>query len=131
MDWITENIAIGNFVDALSVSTTDVDAILCLKDDCCAEDDASFYVSHTPLVDGAGNDPWLVEEAVAFIDSIVRSGKKVLVLCHAGRSRSVCIVARYLVEKKGISVRSALSLIRTKRDVHLSPGTSDILDVNA
>jgi len=35
MDWITENIAIGNFIDAENATKDEVDAILCLKPDCC------------------------------------------------------------------------------------------------
>lgn len=37
MDWITENIAIGNFIDAQNASADDLDAIICLKPDCCDE----------------------------------------------------------------------------------------------
>ena len=38
MDWVTENIAIGNFVEAVDVNlSTEVEAVLCLKENCCDE----------------------------------------------------------------------------------------------
>ncbi len=127
MDWITDHIAIGNFLDARNVSSRDVEAVLCLKENCCDEDHESLDVVCIPLVDGAGNDLRLCDDAVTFIDEVVTHGERILVHCHAGRSRSVCIVARYLMMKKGFSRQGALELIGSKRDVYLSPGIEDII----
>jgi len=44
MDWITENIAIGNFIDAENATKDEVDAILCLKPDCCSDDHETIDV---------------------------------------------------------------------------------------
>jgi len=129
VDWITSNIAIGNFVDAEAASEAEFDAILCLKEACCDEGDTRFCVLAIPLVDGAGNDRRLFDDAVEFIDDIVRSGEKILVHCHAGRSRSVCMVARYLMTRKGMSRDRALSAISEKREIFLSPGIEEILNV--
>ena len=120
-------IAIGNYLDAESV-TDEVDAILCLKYECCDENTTDLDILVLPIVDGAGNDIRLVEEAVKYISDIVSDGGRVLVHCHAGRSRSVCIVARYLMDCEGLTRRKALSLIGAKREIFLSPGIDELLD---
>lgn len=129
MDWITDNIAIGNFVDAREVKKGEVDAILCLIDDCCSEDNEDFDVVAIPLVDSAGNDPRSLKDAMDYIDDVVRSGERILVHCHAGRSRSVCIVARYFMITEGITSHQALARIEAKREIYLSPGIEEILNV--
>lgn len=127
MDWITSQIAIGNFIDARNASPSEFDAILCLRADCCFEDGDDFDLLCVPLNDGAGNDKRLLDEATAFLEDVVSRGEKVLVHCHAGRSRSVCVVARYFILKHGMTRAQALGMIAMKREVYLSPGIDDIL----
>ncbi len=129
MDWITNNIAIGNFVDARALTVSDVEAVLCLKEACCDESDDEFCTMCVPLIDGPGNDKNAVEDAIAFIDDIVRRDERVLVHCHAGRSRSVCIVARYLMAIRGWSREKSLQFISSKREIYLSPGIEEILRI--
>jgi atypical dual specificity phosphatase len=129
MDWITENIALGNFIDAKNVSKNDVDAILCLKPDCCNDADGRFDILCLPLVDGAGNNRRVFNRAVFFIDEAVSAGKKILVHCHAGRSRSVCILARYFMMKKGMTKNMAIETIARKRAICLSQGIEEILEI--
>ncbi len=126
MDWITGQIAIGNFIDAQNVSN-EVDAILCLKENCCDEERIDFEILTLPLLDGSGNDKRLFDDAVEFIHDVVSNGEKILVHCHAGRSRSVCILARYFMIKHGMNRKDALSIIESKRDIYLSPGIEEIL----
>ena len=56
MDWITEQIAIGNFIDAQNVvvGEVNVNAILCLKPNCCDDDGEELDILCLPLADGAG-----------------------------------------------------------------------------
>lgn len=129
MNWITENIAIGNYLDAQNASPNEVDAILCLIDNCCDIDDERFDVENIPLVDAAGNDKRVFNDCTDFIDDVVSSGDKILVHCHAGRSRSVCIVARYFMLKHGLTSHQALVKIEAKREIYLSPGIEEILEV--
>lgn len=126
MDWITDNIAIGNFIDARDEYAA-VDAILCLKEGCCAgrEDVDAFCV---PLIDGPGNTRESIEEAIDTIASLVSSGDKILVHCHAGRSRSVCIVAAYFVRHHGMTAQDALALVGEKRTMGLSDGILEIFN---
>ena len=120
MDWITDRIAIGNFLD-VEQAHGQVDHILCLKPDCCAER-TGVETTCIPLIDGPGNAPALYRRAVADLRKAVAAGKRVLVHCHAGKSRSVCVVARYLMESEGLAREEALSRIAEKREVYLSDG---------
>jgi protein-tyrosine phosphatase len=129
MDWITEHIAIGNFIDAEKTSKNEVDAVLCLKPDCCSEDNKNIDVMCLPLEDGAGNDRRYFNDAVDFIDDVVSSGERILVHCHAGRSRSVCMVARYFMMKMGMTSHQAIEKIEDKREIYLSPGIEEILEI--
>jgi protein-tyrosine phosphatase len=126
MDWITPQVAIGNYLDANALPA-DIDALLCLREDCCDEARTDVDVLCIPLVDGAGNDPHRIAEAVRFIADVCEAGDKVLVHCHAGRSRSVVVVARYLVEHQGMSAATALGLIARKRAIYLSDGIEELL----
>lgn len=126
MDWITEQIAVGNFLDA-AVLSGEIDAVLCLKENCCDEGRLDVAVLCVPLVDGPGNDPRHVAEAVRFIADAVDADERILVHCHAGRSRSVAGVARYLVEQCGMTRHAALALIEEKREIYLSDGIEDLL----
>lgn len=128
MDWITENIVIGNYLDARQIHA-EVDAILCLKEACCNEDNDNMDILCIPLIDGPGNDKRLVDEAIEFIHDVVSSGGRILVHCHAGRSRSVCIVARYLMIKNNMTRHQALRFIGEKREIYLSPGIEEILTI--
>ncbi len=46
-----------------------------------------------PLVDGAGNPPWLVCTVVHAVEGLVRLGVPTLVACDGGMSRSLVIAA--------------------------------------
>lgn len=128
MDWITDKIAIGNYLDAQE-AVGKVEAILCLKEDCCNEDNPEVDVLALPLIDGAGNDPRLFDDAVNFIHEVVTSGDRILVHCHAGRSRSVCIVARYLMVTNNLTRHQALQQIEHKREIYLASGIEEILQL--
>jgi len=124
MDWITDQVAIGDALDALN-HATEFDAILCLLTDCC--DDRSDINGYCiPLHDGPGNRREHVLAAIDYIAEQVAKGSKVLVHCRAGRSRSVCIVAAYLMRHQGLSQRLAISMIAKKRQIYLSDGVDEI-----
>jgi atypical dual specificity phosphatase len=124
MDWITEQIAIGDALDAVN-HASEVDSILCLLSDCCGDrSDIDGYC--VPLSDGPGNSSEHVLAAIDFIAAQVENGLRVLVHCRAGRSRSVCIVAAYLMRHQGFSKRLAMSMISKKRQICLSDGIDEI-----
>jgi len=127
VDWITDQIAIGNYIDAREIKSGTVDSILCLIENCCNQQSTEFDVLNIPLFDGAGNNNVSFDDCVDFIDETVSSNQKILVHCHAGRSRSVCIVARYFMIKQGLTSHQAINLIGEKREVYLSPGIEELL----
>lgn len=111
------------------VSEKEVDAVLCLVENCCSVDDERFDVKNISLKDSGGNSRISINNAINFIDDAVSHNEKILVHCHAGRSRSVCIIARYLMFKNGITSKQALTLIEEKREIYLSPGIEEILNM--
>lgn len=126
MDWITDNIAIGDFKDA-EAHFDDFDAILCLTQDKCCKDREDVDTFCVPFIDGVGNSQASIEEAIDTIASLVSSNSRILVHCHAGRSRSVCIVAAYFMRHRGMTQDDALDFVRGKRESYLSDGVEEIL----
>ncbi|XP_015919175.1 dual specificity protein phosphatase 3 isoform X1 [Parasteatoda tepidariorum] len=61
------------------------------------------------------------EEGVNFIEDGVKNGK-VLVHCLMGMSRSVSFVAAYLILKKNMTAKEALTTIRKRREVRPNDG---------
>lgn len=131
MDWITEHVAIGNFRDAEAVTAEQVDAILCLRPDCSCEERDDVDVLQVPLIDGPGNSRADVVEAVEFVRDCAGAGDRVLVHCHAGRSRSVCVVAAWLIAKTGRRRAEALHFVASRRTggIYLSTGVEQLLDI--
>ena len=127
VDWITEKIAVGDYVDAKE-HETDVHANLCLKSECCDESNTSVDELCVPLIDGPGNRAEDIEAAKRFIHDVVSCDEKVLVHCHAGRSRSICIVAAYLMKYENYTRAQALSHIRGRKEIYLSQGIEEIFD---
>lgn len=126
MDWITEQIAIGDAEDAVR-ETESVDILLCLTRNCC-ENRCDANGCCISLHDGPGNVRAHVLTAVDFIHESVTKGLKILVHCRAGRSRSVAVVAAYFIKYQGFSKSQALATIGAKREFLLSPGIEEIFD---
>ena len=82
-DWITDQIAIGNFLDAESLPDG-VDAVLCLREDFC-DGRTDVDALCIPLFNGPDG---------------MGAGDCILVHCHAGRSRSVVVVTRFLMQSR-------------------------------
>ena len=129
MDWITKQIAIGNYLDAQNIPS-EVNAVLCLKRGCFCLRRTDVDAEYIPLNDGPGNKSQDLKDALAFIDDVVSSGEKILVHCHAGRSRSVIVVARYFMENKIMSRTEALAKIEAEREIYLSTGIESLLSID-
>ena len=137
MTFITDTIAIGNFLDAqdhAALQEAGIRSILCLNgllsglqpDDLGVEAMTCFN-----FTDGSGNDPQLFERAVKIVGQYAQQNPKLLVHCHAGKSRSVMVVASHLVSEHHWDLRQALEFIQTKRPEIMYP--EDLLaiwDVN-
>jgi hypothetical protein len=124
MDWITDQIAIGDAEDAVKNAAA-VDILLCLTRGCC-EDRCDANGCCISLHDGPGNVRGHVLTAIEFLAESVAKGLKILVHCRAGRSRSVAVVAAYFMKHRGLSQSQALGFIGEKRQYLLSPGIEEI-----
>ncbi len=133
MDWITDRVAIGNYLEARDAallkqhgfrSALSLDGTLAERD--ATELGLSEVVSY-PLVDGPGNDLRLLRFAVGDLRRLTSSHSPVLVQCHAGRSRSVVVVAALLMEAQSIGAREAIALVAAKREVSVTPALFDLL----
>lgn len=71
----------------------------------------------------------IFNETNEFIDNAIDYGNKVLIHCKAGRSRSVCILAAYLINKYGMDVDNVLQFIKSKRNI-IEPNAGFIKQLN-
>src|SRR5947209_20160752 len=108
MDWITEDIATGNYLDAQDAALLQregIRSVLSLDRTLEGKNPSSFglaAIEAIPLDDGPGNDLRLFERAVDALDSLRQNAGPVLVQCHAGRSRSAIVVAGHFMKTRGI-----------------------------
>ena len=135
MDWITDDIAIGNHLDARdndlirrggfrSLLSLDGSAVGIDRESTSFDDISAFK-----LIDGAGNDPTLFERILLTLRQLVVDVAPVLVQCHAGRSRSVVAVAAHLMRTRGLTAEEALELVGSRREIALTPGIEELLDL--
>lgn len=133
MNWITKNIAIGNYLDAkniLLLKEEKIKAILSLDGSTKASSTSDLGVKKIEtyrLIDGAGNDLRVFQRAVDELERLVEKYKKVLVHCHAGKSRSVVITAGYLMKAKHLEADEALAKVTALRKSQVSPELVDLL----
>ena len=122
MNWITENVAIGSIMD-VERAAQECNAILSLVR-LPAGVVLPVETEHLliEMTDGGGNGERNVRIAVDFINDCVRDGYKVFLHCHAGRSRSVVILAIHLMESYGLTRGGALAKIQSKREIKLTQG---------
>lgn len=133
MDWITETVAIGNYLEARDkalLQEAGIDAVLSLDRTLQGKQPAELglqAIEVVPLEDAPGNDVRLFHRAVEALVRLSLQGK-VLVQCHAGRSRSVVVVAGFLMKTTGIDAEEALTLVAAKREVAVTAGVERLLD---
>jgi protein-tyrosine phosphatase len=127
MTFITETIAIGNFIDAedrLTREAAGIRSILCLNGLFSGRSAESYVVDAMTCFDfhdGSGNDPWQFDRAVRIVGQYALEHPKLLVHCHAGKSRSVMVVASHLVRQNGWDLSQALDFIHAKRPEIMHP----------
>src|SRR5947207_22170 len=134
MDWITETIAIGNYLDAQDADLLrreSVGSVLGLTRALEGVEASALGVRQirmVPLADGPGNDPRAFRLAVAILGELLAQAPPVLVHCHAGRSRAVVLVAGHLMATRGLDADEALALIPRKRETAVSPALLRLFD---
>jgi protein-tyrosine phosphatase len=75
-----------------------------------------------PLVDGAGNAPWLLRAAVETVAGLLRAAVPTLVYCSAGMSRSPAVAAAALAAVSGRSPEACLAMMSQSGATDVSPG---------
>lgn len=78
--------------------------------------------AHIAMSDHLGPSINEVKEAVALIRSELSSGRAVHVHCLAGKGRTGTVLAVFLAENRGLSIREAIQFLRSKR-----PGSVEYL----
>ncbi len=134
MDWITDEIAIGNYLEAVDVEMLQREnfaSALSLDGTLYGREPVDYGLRRIEVVrleDAPGNEVRLFKLAVEFLGELVREAPPVLVQCHAGRSRSAVVVAGYLVTERGIDPVEALDFVAAKRPIAVTPGLEELLD---
>lgn len=133
MDWITETVAIGNYLDARNedlIREAGFKAAVSLDGTLRAADTDVLpfnTIATYKLIDGPGNDPGVFLRALGDLSRFARNSPPVLVQCHAGRSRSVVLVTAHLMRLFGYDEATALSLVATRRETALTSGIELLL----
>ncbi len=133
MDWITDQIAIGNYREAQDselLRRQGFRSVLSLDGSLGAEDAGRLgldTVVAVLLIDGVGNDLRVLRMAIETLSDLVRSHAPVLVHCHAGRSRSVVVVAGYLANSLGIDPDVAIARVTDKRQANVTSVLQELL----
>ncbi|MCA8975320.1 MAG: dual specificity protein phosphatase family protein [Planctomycetes bacterium] len=134
MDWITDHIAIGNYLEAQDrdlLGRERIRSILGLDGKLRGVEPGSFGVDRLrvfDLIDGPGNDPRVFQLAVDCVRKFVRDAAPLLVHCHAGRSRSIVVVAGYFVAHLRSTRDDALARVTSKREANITAGLASMLE---
>ncbi len=75
-----------------------------------------------PLLDGAGNPPWLLRLAVEAVVSLLRAGTPTLVFCSAGMSRTPAVAGAAVARLRGLRLEEGLALTAREGPSDVSPG---------
>jgi protein-tyrosine phosphatase len=117
---------LGNAADAANswrVAGVEFTAVVALA---CEEPAISFPREWTalriPLIDGAGNPPYLLRLAVDSLTLLMQHRCTTLVYCSAGMSRSPAIAAFALSELTGQAPEACLKEIESLGPCDVSPG---------
>jgi protein-tyrosine phosphatase len=133
MDWITGQIAIGNYLDAQDVELLrreGIASIVSLDGSLTGRTPSELGVQKIAVMelrDGPGNDREIFVRAVNTLSQFVSTSPPVLVQCHAGRSRSAVIVAGHFIKTQGLQPDEALRLVAMKRALQVTPGLDSML----
>jgi hypothetical protein len=74
-----------------------------------------------PIIDGAGNLPWLLRAAVETVAGLTREGVPTLVGCGLGLSRSPCIAGAAIARVRGCPPEEGLAIALGSSPADVSP----------
>ena len=133
MDWITDQLAIGNAEESRDTHLLRREGFhsMLSLDGSCGEslnrqDDVKIVIT-LDLIDGEDNSPSDLDVAIQSLEFLASAHPPVFVHCHAGRSRSVIVVAGYLARTLGLPPSEAIELVARRRVVCIDPALEDLL----
>jgi hypothetical protein len=131
LDWITHQIAIGDCDDAVRLDglrNAGIAGILSLTGwPNSANNTLGIEWRCVELVDGEGNDPLRLRQAVRQLHELVSARQRVLVHCMEGVSRSPLVVASYLADTAGRAFDECLLEVAQARGrLNIQPGLLDL-----
>ncbi len=116
---------IGSVADGRNAEALHNAGILAVIDLAASESPATLprdlVYCRMPLVDGAGNPPWLLQEAVRLLTNLLTADVPTLVHCGAGLSRSPTIAAMAVSNLTGVTPEAAMQLVADSHRVDPSP----------
>lgn len=121
MDWIENDLAIGNLDDAIAydrLRDAGIASVLTLNE-FPSRPRPGFEWRCEPMRDGPGNTPERFTLALAHLATLHANHPGVLVHCAEGKSRSVVIVALHLARLRGWTPEAALAHVSERRPVAL------------
>ena len=111
---VSSNLWVGNSSDGQSAK---VDCVLNVARDLHIKRGyPDIEYMQVGMVDGPGNLLSAYYAAVLSLATMMKSGKKVLVHCHEGKSRSMAVAVMYLRLTIGMEWDTLLSMIRESND---------------
>lgn len=120
MDWVTPELAVGSIDDALApwrLHADGISAVLALNDFPTFLEGSGFHWRRVLLMDGEGNPPERVLEAVAALEELLADGHSVLVQCAEGVSRAPFVVACLLARRRGWELDEAIAFVVSRRPI--------------
>lgn len=127
MNWINDKIAIGNYLDAENSKLLIKEKISSIVGLDGKPRHFNIPSEIFNLIDGAGNDMRLFRRAVDTLSDFIINDSPVLVYCHAGRSRSIAVVAGYFITQEKMEPDEALILIEKNRKSSLAKELEELL----
>lgn len=121
MTEVIPNLFIGNWKDA-ELHANELYVIT------VAGDSPFIGNEHFKLNDGPGNPPGLLESAADSVHKAYSNGKKILIHCHGGRSRSAAVTVLSIMKILNKNLCEAYDLAKDKHDItRIHPYLSKIL----
>ena len=112
MDFIVENLAIGNYQEALAPAS-DINALLCVAAEHDIYDTKYIYYK-VPIVDMQPIPTEQLKDAIVWLRSNIEANRT-MVFCNAGVGRSPSVVAAFLCCVLGYSFGEAVQYVATRR----------------
>lgn len=133
---IIDNLFIGEWYCSLPkyINNLDIGVIInvtpiqCLINSCQVHQHSNIKYIQIPVNDCNTNIIKYFNYTCREIDNALNEGKKVLVHCQAGVSRSPTIVIAYLMYKLHIHFKEAFNLVKSKRQI-INPNRSFLIQL--